>query len=53
MNPRFPAVLLCILLVASVPGPLAGCTGIVVGREASDDGSVLNSKQQTDGMIQT
>jgi dipeptidase len=48
MNPRFPAVLLCILLVASVPGPLAGCTGIVVGREASDDGSVLNS-QTADG----
>lgn len=48
MKSRFPAVLLCIILVIFLPGPIAGCTGIVVGREASDDGSVLNS-QTADG----
>ncbi|HRV97088.1 MAG TPA: C69 family dipeptidase, partial [Aminobacteriaceae bacterium] len=40
------AVLLLLLVISSDPS--YGCTGILVGREASEDGSVLNS-QTADG----
>jgi dipeptidase len=48
MKSRIYAVLLIVYFAVIFPRPLDGCTGIVAGREATDDGSVLNS-QTADG----